>query len=705
MDRRGKDLRMNYEERGWERAFSFGYVFAALGTSMGILQIIFTFFGYRDLPAIVISFGSSFVVLAGIWVGKKRDNIRVTVSCYFALLLLFGHYCFAMGGGDGTGPYWCFLQPMLAMYVLDLYYGSLYILVQLVCLAIYFYSPLQVYCWPYSDAERLLIPLAYITLSAITFFSQWRFWKTAVLQDKLIQEARRANEAKSEFLANMSHEIRTPMNAIMGMCEMALNEELGEEARENVEGAMVASQNLLGIINDILDFSKIDSGRMEITETVYETASLINDVVSLVESRKKNSALEFMVDCDPMVPSRLIGDEVRLRQVLVNLLTNAVKYTREGGVLFTITFRREEYGVNMRFSVKDSGIGIKKENLSKIFQSFSQVDTKKNRAVEGTGLGLPIARRMAEAMNGFIRVSSVYGEGSEFVAVIPQKVEDEAPMGILKDREKLRGLYYWNPKKFSHPFQAAGYRTVISHAINGLGYTCDACRSREELEKRLSSGTAYTHLFAGKEEYLECRDLFALAAKRMHVAVVQSRYSRISLPEGITTVFKPFYVLALSNFINQEKRSSGSGKNLDRRLKAPSAKILIVDDNMVNIKVAMGLLRPYQVNTVGAQSGEEALALLKASQEYDLVFLDHMMPGMDGVETAERLRKIPGEYYAQVPLVALTANAVSGAKEMFLNSGFQDYLAKPIELNQLDQILKKWLPLEKQERMVVSNKL
>ncbi|MDO5145693.1 MAG: ATP-binding protein [Eubacteriales bacterium] len=692
---------LHYEDDApkWEKAIKFGNIFSFICLGIGLLHIVLMFFGYIDIMALWAAFGSALAIHAGVWFGKRNDNIKITVAIFFVGLLLFGHYSFAMGGGDGTGPYWCFLQPMIAMYVLGLYYGTLFVVIQTFLLFLYFFVPLPFSVWPYTESEIVFIPLAYISLSAVTIFSQMQIRKTEAEQKELIREAERANASKSDFLANMSHEIRTPMNAIMGMCEMTLNGEVSEETRENINSALVAGNNLMGIINDILDFSKIDSGKLEIIETVYETTSLLNDVVNLVESRKKDQNLEFMVDYSPEIPCKLIGDEVRIRQILVNLLTNAVKYTKKGGVLFTVSFREESYGINLRFSIKDSGIGIKKENIKKIFTSFSQVDTKKNREVEGTGLGLPIARQLAEAMGGFIRVESVYGRGSEFILILPQKVADFRPMVEVPDREKIKGLYYIDFEKYGHPFVKSGYQQVISHAISGLHFSCDYCKNGEELREKLAEGYEYTHLFVAREEFLKEKELIERAALHMQVRIIQGRYSHAAIPKNMVSVFKPVHVVSVANALKYKKRGEEADKkSREKSFQAPSAKILVVDDNIINLKVAMGLMIPYRVQTEPAESGQEAIEKLRASRDYDLVFLDHMMPGMDGVETAAQIRSMEGKYYAELPIVALTANTVSGIREMYLSRGFQDYLAKPIELNQLEQILRTWIPEEKQEK-------
>ncbi|GHS96520.1 hypothetical protein FACS1894139_08740 [Planctomycetales bacterium] len=394
-----------------------------------------------------------------------------------------------------------------------------------------------------------------------------------------------ASATKSAFLARMSHEIRTPMNAIIGMSELAQRE--GHSPRQlaaYLAGIKNAGVNLLGIINDILDFSKIESGKMAIRPERYGVAAMLDDVMAIVGVRLAEKTLALEEHIEPTVPRELIGDAGRVRQVLTNLLSNAVKYTHKGFVKFSLDWRTvgaEQDRAELKFVVTDSGIGIKEADLPRLFGDFSRVDERRNASIEGTGLGLALARRLCRAMGGDITVTSEYGKGSTFTATVIQGVGDWSRLGNYPaaDRKSSR-------------------RTV--------------------------------------------------AAKPRH------------------------------------------------SFTAPTARVLAVDDFAPNLLVVEGLLAPYQIETQACISGAEAIEWLRQC-EFDVVFMDHMMPEMDGLEATKAIREMGR---TALPIVALTANAVVGMREMFLSNGFNDYLSKPIEVPLLDGILRKWIPRDKQQPLV-----
>lgn len=388
------------------------------------------------------------------------------------------------------------------------------------------------------------------------------------------EKAESADRAKSSFLANMSHEIRTPMNAIHGMAEFIIRDTTDMAAKENAILIKNASTSLLTIINDILDFSKIEAGKMELIDTSFRLASLLMDVAAIIRIKLKDSKVRLVLEIDPNMPRGLVGDEIRIKQIVVNLLNNAVKFTQEGTITLRMGCRRLDNGnaVKIYGSVADTGIGIKSQDLERLFSSFERVDTRRNRSIEGTGLGLAISRRLCEAMGGTMGVKSTYGQGSVFSWTMVNQVDDWTPIGIIGKSD---------------------------------------IRSQEKL---------FQYTFT-----------------------------------------------------------------------AEKARVLVVDDNKVNLKVAEGMLAPYKIQVSTAESGKEALGLME-HQHFDIVFMDHMMPIMDGVEALQKLRQLSGHQHDVV--VALTANAVAGVEEEYLQLGFQGYLSKPLGDKELDKCLCRFLPKE-----------
>jgi CheY-like chemotaxis protein/nitrogen-specific signal transduction histidine kinase len=505
--------------------------------------------------------------------------------------------------------------------------------------------------------------------------------------------------SKSNFLAKMSHEIRTPMNAIIGMAELMLRKDLAPDVYDNASNIKQAGSSLLSIINDILDFSKIESGKLDIINGEYQLSSIINDVVAIIRMRLTEKPVHFITKIDGSLPAVLIGDEARVRQVLLNLLSNAVKYTREGTITLSIGRRdggQEKTGregekprILIAFAVADTGIGIKKEDMEKLFGNFVQFDKEQNRGVEGTGLGLAISRNLCVLMGGDIVVESVYGQGSVFTALIPQSVKDNTPFAQVERPETKASLVYEN-----RPY----YAESLAYTLDNLGVFCAAALTRDDFVAQLAKG-GWRFIFTAPSLFDEVRELLpkpGSGAEAEPKLTLSTEYGETARPE-VRTLFMPVQPAAVANILNDHTTDAGYHEieTPGVRFIAPEARILNVDDIEINLDEAEGLLNPYQMRIDRAAGGLEA-ALLAQENRYDLIFMDHMMPGMDGIEATAAIRAWEeSQNKQQTPIVALTANAISGMKEMFLEQGFNDYVSKPIEIARLDEIMSRWIPAGK----------
>lgn len=497
---------------------------------------------------------------------------------------------------------------------------------------------------------------------------------------ELKESAESATKAKDDFLANMSHEIRTPMNAIFGMSQLLAEADISPVERDYVETIKTASNNLLKIINDILDFSKIESGKIELIESEYSMKSLIQGVDDVIASRADNSRLTFSIYINPNMPESFCGDEKRIKQILINILNNAVKFTKEGGVSLEISYSMldKEYS-EVEFKVKDTGIGIKAADINKVFEKFTQVDTKKNRNVEGTGLGLPLSKKFAQMMDGDITVESEYGKGSCFTVKIKQKICSQK--GVF-DKSKI-SVYHFiicTSNKY--------YKNYFINIFNSISADFDVIDSVDKIAVCENNNLKNIVLC----DYEPQNSNFTVNADTKIIFMINFHDRVEDEREDAKYVKKPIHLLKINDIINGGQINNN--KNVID-FQAPDAKVVIVDDNEVNLKVAFGLMKKFGFEPELLSSGYDLLNNLRKDAQYDLIFVDHMMPGIDGVETVKLTRKIPKDSIQNTPIIALTANAIKGVEKEFKEAGMNDVLYKPILMEELKKILEKYLPKEK----------
>ena len=512
-----------------------------------------------------------------------------------------------------------------------------------------------------------------------------------------LEAAETANRAKSDFLATMSHEIRTPMNSIMGMAEIALREKMSDNARKNIKVIKQAGTDLLAIINDILDISKIERGQLEIIADEYTLSSLANDVINIIKVRTLEAHLRFVINIDSDLPNRLLGDVVKIRQIMLNLLNNAVKYTEKGFVAMSVSGETVDgETLNLTIKVEDSGRGIKNEHIEKLYDAFVQFDLDLNKYIEGTGLGLSITKNFVEAMNGTINAESEYGKGSIFTVTLPQKVLGSEKFAEVKNPGEENILVFERREICVNS---------IARTMDGMGVRYKLVSNAYEFYKELSDNK-YSFVFVAAGLYDKVKETTSRFETNNKIVLVAELGETIT-NKNLLVLNTPIFSLPVANLLNgisdNFTHSPGATK-IAAGFIAPEANVLVVDDIATNLKVVEGLLQSYEMCVDLCKSGKQAIKAVKINQ-YDLIFMDHMMPEMSGIDTVKLIREWECEQgnSHRLPIIALTANAISGTREMFLENGFDDFLSKPIDMFQLNVILERWIPREKQKPPVRKN--
>ena len=491
-----------------------------------------------------------------------------------------------------------------------------------------------------------------------------------------------ADKVKSDFLASMSHEIRTPMHAISGMADMLLlSEQLGPTEYMQAENIKLASQNLLGLINDILDISKIEAGKLELYEERYDFPTVFHDVVSVISLRARERGLSFFTQVDPEIPKTMIGDGARIRQVLLNLLGNAVKFTEVGSVTLTVQRLYKDNQLMLHFEVSDTGTGIPPAQISRLFGAFEQLEVTRAHNRQGTGLGLAISRRLVDLMHSELRVRSEVGVGSTFSFTIAQQVVSDTPIAAVPAAREKRLLICSD--------QPAFYENAIEMAA----------RLKVKAERGVPTETeGYTHMLldlSAEAAYAWIRQPTPPGCQRallVDPATTLTAYIRMS----DRVIFHPLHIMTLAAVLNDtlaEKTPAPIQQVRECLFQTRGARVLLIDDNEVNLMVATNLLKLYGIQVDTSTSGEQGIAKLKQTA-YDIIFVDHIMPGMDGVDTVRAIRALGEPYDSQVVLM-LSANVMPESRKLFVKAGAQDMLAKPIELPKLSQLLNAYLPAEK----------
>lgn len=513
------------------------------------------------------------------------------------------------------------------------------------------------------------------------------------LYENVFTELETAGKRNAVFLSNVSHELRTPINMVIGISEVALGRELPADIQADMTSIKMAGKRLSNQINNLLDYTEIVEGTLIPAKKEYMITSVLNDVITMTALQSNRQHLELVFDIDPKVPAVLLGDADKISHVLKILVENSIKFTEEGGVNVRIGCRQEGYGINLVVDIRDTGIGMTDSQLTQMYDAFYQGASGSSRFAGGLGLGLPIAQGLLNAMGAFVHFESKEQQGLSVQIVIPQGVADEQPCIVLNHAEQFCIACYFRPEKYSCDEVREYYDGLIYNLVEGLGIQGYQAHNFEGFLKLVRSH-ALTHAFIAQSEYEENRGYYEELAEKLRVVIIAEREFALNSGSKLFVIHKPFSALSVANLLNGEMgdRRFAEAQAAGRKpFTCVGIRALAVDDEEMNLVVAKGVLGSYGIEVDTCLSGREAVAQC-GSVSYDIIFLDHMMPGFDGVETLKRIRELRGGIYQDLPIIALTANTVSGAREMFRSEGFTEFVPKPIERTVLERVLRKVLP-------------
>ncbi|MBP5262665.1 MAG: response regulator [Clostridiales bacterium] len=519
---------------------------------------------------------------------------------------------------------------------------------------------------------------------AKTIIDKWRL--VLDRSNDEIDELTDATERLNDFLANVSHELRTPVNAVIGLSGICIDKEERQDIKKDMIAVRDAGRKVAEQIGDILDYSEIDRDKVARNDEDYMLSSVLFDMVAELNPYKSDD-IELIIDVDPAIPAVMNSDVSKIKKIMKLLITNSLKFTNEGGVYVRITADKKDYGVNLGIEVTDTGIGMSLEETERAFDKFYQVDSGRSRVGGGLGLGLGIVQGFVASLGGFITMSSKPDEGTTVRVSIPQKVVDSSSCMSVKNKEKICIGGFLHFDKYSNPVVREYYNSMVRNIVSGLGVQMHRVDNAESLERMLES-LNLTHLFVAEEEYRSATELLESVADRIMVIVVANRDFQLAPGSRVRIMEKPFYCFPVATFLNMDVNTP---ERKEGRFMCRGIRALVVDDEPMNLTVAKSIFKRYGMIVSTAASGYESVEMC-AEHEYDIVFMDHMMSGMDGIEAMKRIRSGSSLFGNEVPVVALTSNAMSSAKQMFLSEGFDGFVSKPIEREELERVLKVVLP-------------
>ncbi|MBR2523595.1 MAG: response regulator [Clostridiales bacterium] len=534
---------------------------------------------------------------------------------------------------------------------------------------------------------RLLLHLGLIAMIGwflMTIIDKWD--QVESKSEDEIRELTESTERLNDFLANVSHEIRTPVNAVIGLSGVCIDKEEKEEIRTDLMAIRTAGRKVGEQISDILDYSEIDRKKAVKNCEDFMLSSVMHDIVAELRETKKDD-LELVIDVDPAIPAVMNTDVSKLKKILKALISNGLKYTKDGGVYVKMTSEKHKYGVNLNIEVTDTGIGMSDEELENIFDKYYQADSGRARQGSGLGLGLVIVSGFVAILGGFLTIKSRPGEGTTVRVSLPMKVIDGSSCMSVSDPGKLSLAAFLHFDKFSNPQVREFYNHSVFNIVKGLGVHMHRVDNPDSLRK-LDDSVTLSHLFVGQEEYMADQDYIESLTDKMIVVVVAKKDFTLPSDSGARIMEKPFYCFPVVSVLNANLNGKKSGEG---HMIISNVHCLVVDDEPMNLIVAKSIFKRYGMEVSTVNSGPEAIDACR-EETFDLIFMDHMMGGMDGVEAMKRIRADVKGLNHNAPVIALTANAMSSARQMFMNEGFDGFISKPIETEEMERVLRRILP-------------
>ena len=634
-----------------------------------------------------------FLIAAGVvisWILHIRHNTPGQVRIWIYAVLMMGTFFFY-----GTHLTSTFDLAVVASAIIMLYtmtgIKSLITLCQFTYFGTMAYELVSMAA-AHEEFDALIITRSILHLCMVFFIG--KFAKTIIdkwmqvlnkSKDEVVQ-LKEATEKLNDFLANVSHELRTPVNAIIGLSTICI-----EKSRNRaVEGDMIAVRNagrrVAEQISDILDYSEIDRHKAVRNNEDYMLSSVLHDLVTEIK-QYKSKEVELIIDVDPALPAVMNSDVSKLKKILKALISNGLKYTQKGGVYVRISAEEQDYGVNLCIEVTDTGIGMSEYELEKVYESFYQADSSRTRTGNGLGLGLAIVSGFVSLLGGFMTIDSKPDAGTTVHVSIPQKVVDPVSCMSVANPDKLCLGAFLHFEKYENPAVRDYYNAMVLNIVHGLGVQMHRVNNSSNL-KLLRDNVHLTHLFVGEEEYLDNSELLEELGRDMVVAVVANDDLVLPKDSRVRILEKPFYCFPVVSVLNSR---IGDSEASVKKMRCDGVRALVVDDESMNLVVAKSIFARYGMEVSTVTSGQESIDICR-EKVFDIIFMDHMMSGMDGVEAMKRIRTDVSGLNTTIPIVALTANAMSSAKQMFLSEGFDGFVSKPVETDELERVLKTVLP-------------